>query len=114
MTITEQIIALFESLNWTDHWKRSALGIADSYARGSNIHLGPENLKVDENGLPKDRDSLALLIIELIVDLDKEESYKVRHEARDWLDAPYRNDPALLAWRARRAAQGPLGMKEEG
>ena len=108
----KEIIELFEATSgWMhDDRQRSALGIADSYARGSNswASLTP---KYKEDGLPEDRDALAISIIEIISDLDKDASYAARHEARDWLDAPYRSDPNLVAWRESRG--GPIGGRSE-
>ncbi len=104
-----KIIELFEATKdrMNDRDQRSALGIVDSYARGSNVVIS--ETKFDENGLPLNRDSLAAAIIPLVADLTKEKSYKVRHEARDWLDAPYRNEK----WMTWRSNQRPLTTGRE-
>ena len=92
-----------------EHWQRSALGIADTHIRGGNVDLNPDTFRY-ENGIPRDRDTLAAWFIDVVDGLPNKKTAQVAlNAARDWLNAPHMNDPALLKWRAERAARGPLG-----
>lgn len=93
--------------------QRSALGIAGSHVQGNPVGLEPEKFRY-EAGVPFDRDTLAGHFIEIVDGLSSREAARAAlGAAREWLNAPYANDPAILKWRAERAARGPLGAPKE-
>ena len=116
MNLGDELIQIMESaVKVGEYDQRSALGIADSYVRGSNIDT--EKAKHDtETGVPTNRDGLALSLIEALGDAPKDDCKAALQSARRKLNEPYANDPKILAWRARRGGQlGTLtGEKAEG
>lgn len=91
----------------SDYDQRSALGIADSWARGSQVET--PLARYDDDG-PVNRDGLAATLIEKISDADKDDARKALHEARMFVNEPYANDPKILAWRKQRHEKFPEGI----
>lgn len=104
MNLKDELIKIMESaVHVGEYDQRSALGIADSYVRGSSVDT--EKAKHDENDVPLNRDGLAASLIEALGDTPKDECKKALQAARKKLNEPYANDPKILAWRTRRGGQ---------
>lgn len=110
MSLTKELIGLTDLTvtKMSDSDQRSALGIADSFVRGS-ANTDTPLAKYDEEG-PVNRDGLAASLIEGLGDADKDECRKALHEARKHLNAPFANNPAILRWREQRHARFPEGI----
>jgi len=110
MSLGKQLIELLEitKSRMNDNDQRSALGIADSFVRGS-ANTDTPMAKYDEEG-PLNRDGLAASFIDAIGEADREEAKVALREARAHLNAPFANDPTILAWREQRHAKYPKGI----
>lgn len=109
MDLTKKLIDLIEMAKnrMGDNDQRSALGIADSFVRGSATDT--PLAKYDEEG-PLNRDALAASFIDVLTDADREEARKALGGARLHLNAPFASDPKILKWREQRAARYPEGI----
>jgi hypothetical protein len=110
MSLTQELIGLIDATKdrMSDNDQRSALGIADTFVRGSTNTDTPM-AKFDDEG-PLNRDGLAASFMDAIGDADKEDARKALHEARMHLNAPFANDPKILKWREQRHARFPQGI----
>jgi hypothetical protein len=106
MRLAHEIIEVMKSCDKRigDRDQRSALGIADSFVRGADINFS--GIQVDENNVPQNRDSLAAVIIGLVEGKPKASQKEALQAARYDLNAPFRNDPAIVRFREERAANG--------
>lgn len=108
MSLEKTLIKIMESaVHVGEYDQRSALGIADSYVRGSQVDT--DKAKFDDNEVPVNRDALALAMIEALGETDRPACKDALQGARRKLNAPYAEDPKMLAWRAQRAGKGALG-----
>ena len=110
MSLVQELIELIDltGTKMSDYDQRSALGIADSYVRGS-ANIDTPQAAYDDEG-PVNRDGLAAALIEALGNIDKEECREALREARRHLNAPFANDPAILRWREQRHARFPEGI----
>lgn len=111
MKLADQIIELMQSCEQYvgEYDQRSALGIADAAVRGSRVEFPDARFEAE---VPRNRDALAAAIVALLP-AEKGESKAALRTARGWLNAPFINDPELLAWRAKRAADGERAKGNE-
>lgn len=112
MKLADQIIELMQACEGRigEYDQRSALGIADSFVRGSVVDVPGARF---EGELPRNRDGLAGAIVALLGETPKEKNKEALRIARDWLDAPFTNDPELLKWRVKRATEGERAKGNE-
>jgi hypothetical protein len=90
MTLSERFIDMMGATEkMGDGQQRSALGIVDSYLRGGRVEF--KEPKLDEDGIPGDRDSLAMILIGLLDEATQAEGRVASHAARDFINAPYRD-----------------------
>jgi hypothetical protein len=110
MRLSQQLIDLIELTKerMSDNDQRSALGIADSFVRGS-AGIETPMAKYDDAG-PLNRDALAASFMDAIGDTDRDEAREALAAARKHLNAPYANDPKIVKWRQDRAAKHPQGI----
>lgn len=113
MSLSEKLVELMKVTAQTigDNDQRSALGIADSWVRGSNVDV--EKGRYDESGLPLNRDGLAAVIIETLGDAEKDACKEALQAARAFINAPFASDPKIMKWRNERAARFPKGIGVE-
>ncbi len=110
MSIAEKLKELMKitSKRMSDNDQRSALGIADSFMRGSR-NIDTPGAKFDEEG-PINRDGLAATLIDLLQGVEKSEGQVALAKARAFINEPFANDPKILKWRGERAARYPKGL----
>lgn len=113
MSLAQRLIELLEITKGRigDNDQRSALGITDSFVRGS-ANIDVPTAKYDDDG-PLNRDALAASFMDAIGEADREQAREALREARAHLNAPYANDPKILKWRDERAARYPKGIGVE-
>ena len=108
--LTKQVVAAVQATAATvnDSDQRSALGMARTWVE-KREPIKRQTYFVD---FFRRRDDLAEELVRIMAEADKGECLDALDEARNWVNAPFRN-PAMLARAKQRAAMGLVGSEKK-
>jgi hypothetical protein len=106
--LRKEIVALLNEKPTTHGDQGSALGIARRSLDADAAKFEPAPTQNPNNYVMRNRDRLALVLIEVLKDVPREPALDALAYARDLINAPFR-DETMAAWRVAREERGQLG-----